>query len=334
MDTVSLLTVDPDNGVRYVRFGVILADSEGTKRGGRLGSEAQVLLRRYLPQFYAPEPSEETESPTQTSLLFRDRRDQSADIPLTQDLPKTVGCCLQAFLPAWAAITHNRFLLSVIRSGFTIHLNQPPPGGTLRSLPKAGTARFRANIATEIRALLDKQAIRRVQDHPLLCLSPVFVVTKRSGKFRMILNLKAINQFIQPMSFRMETLASILPLLGPGDFAVYIDLADAYHHVPIAASSQRLLGFAFAGRCYQYRALPFGLRPAPRLFTRLGSAVAVFLRQQGIRLFCYLDDWLILADSQERVRAHLAFTLQLVQGLGFLVNWENQLWIPPNFRPS
>ena len=38
-----------------------------------------------------------------------------------------VGCCLQAFLPAWAAITHDRFTLSVIGSGFTIHLNQPLP---------------------------------------------------------------------------------------------------------------------------------------------------------------------------------------------------------------
>ena len=128
-----------------------------------------------------------------------------------------MGCCLQAFLPTWAAITHDSFILSVIRSGFTIHLNQPLPGGTLRSLPKAGTARFRANIATEIRALLVMQAIRRVHDHPLLCRSPFFIVPKRSGKIQDILNLTAINQFIQPMSFRMETLASILPLLGPGD---------------------------------------------------------------------------------------------------------------------
>ena len=95
-----------------------------------------------------------------------------------------VGCCLQAFLPAWAAIAHDGFTLSMIGSGFTIHLNQPLPGGTLRSLPKAGTARFRANIATEIRALLVMQAIRRVHDHPLLCRSPFFVVPNRSGKFR------------------------------------------------------------------------------------------------------------------------------------------------------
>ena len=50
-------------------------------------------------------------------------------------------------------------------------------------------------------------------------------------------------EFIQPVHFRMETLASILPLLRPGDWTMSIDLSDAYHHVPIALPSRRLLGF-------------------------------------------------------------------------------------------
>ena len=36
----------------------------------------------------------------------------------------------------------------------------------------------------------------------------------------MILNLKDINQFIQPVHFRMETLAAILPMLKRVDWAV------------------------------------------------------------------------------------------------------------------
>ena len=85
MDTASALTVDPDMESVMSDSVLSLADSEGAERGGHWGSEAQALLRRYLPQFYAPEPSQETVPPTQASLLFRDRRDQAADIPLTQD---------------------------------------------------------------------------------------------------------------------------------------------------------------------------------------------------------------------------------------------------------
>ena len=85
MDTASVLTVDPEMESVMSDSVLSLADSEGAERGGLWGSEAQALLRRYLPQYYAPEPSQETVSPTQASLLFRDRRDQAADIPLTQD---------------------------------------------------------------------------------------------------------------------------------------------------------------------------------------------------------------------------------------------------------
>ena len=44
-----------------------------------------------------------------------------------------VGCRLQAFLPAWAAITDDKFVLSVIRNGFVIGLTESLPGGALRA---------------------------------------------------------------------------------------------------------------------------------------------------------------------------------------------------------
>ena len=39
-----------------------------------------------------------------------------------------VGGRLQAFLPAWATITDDAFVLSVIRGGFSIELADPLPG--------------------------------------------------------------------------------------------------------------------------------------------------------------------------------------------------------------
>ena len=166
--------------------------------------------------------------------------------------------------------------------------------------------------------------VERAVDHPRLCLSPVFLVPKRSGKFWLILNLKRINLHISPSHFRMETLKSILPLLRPGDWTVSIDLKDTYHHVPIAPASKDILGFVVTGNTYRFKALPFGLKPAPRLFTRLVACVAAFLRQQGLRVFCYLDNWLLAAES----------LLRTVQGLGFIVNWENACAAAGRPRPG
>ena len=130
----------------------------------------------------------------------------------------------------------------------------------------------------------------------------------------------------------METLKSILPLLWQGDWTVSIDLKDAYHHVLIAEGSRRLLGFSVNGQLYRFRALPFGLKPAPRLFTRLVGCVAAFLRERGLRIFCYLDDWLLAAESRELLLTQLNFLLRTVQSLGFLINWEKSE-LTPTRRP-
>ena len=76
-----------------------------------------------------------------------------------------------------------------------------------------------------------------------------------------------------------------------------LDLANAYHHVPVAPVSRRLCVFAVGGRFFRYRALLFNLRSAPRPLTRLVAVAAVFFRERGIRVYCYLDDWLVIAGS-------------------------------------
>ncbi|XP_041465190.1 uncharacterized protein LOC121415880 [Lytechinus variegatus] len=101
----------------------------------------------------------------------------------------------------------------------------------------------------------------------------------------MILNLKKLNRFIENKPFKMECLSKILPLLRPHDWAASIDLSDVYLHVPITRSSQHLLGFAIGGDTYQYQALPFGLRSAPRFFTRLVRVIAAELRRRGKNFF-------------------------------------------------
>ena len=140
----------------------------------------------------------------------------------------------------------------------------------------------------------------------------------------MILNLKRINLHISPSHFRMETLKSILPLLRPGDWTVSIDLKG---HLPSRPNRSRIKGHSRLcsnRNTYRFKALPFGLKPAPRLFTRLVACVAAFLRQQGLRVFCYLDNWLLAAES----------LLRTVQGLGFIVNWENACAAAGRPRPG
>lgn len=80
---------------------------------------------------------------------------------------------------------------------------------------------------------------------------------------------------------------------------VAIDLKDAYVHVSILPRQRPFMCFAFEGWGYQYKVLPFGLSLSPRVFMKVAEAALVPMREHGIHIRSYLDDWLILANLQE-----------------------------------
>ena len=116
--------------------------------------------------------------------------------------------------------------------------------------------------------------------------------------------------FISVQHFRMATLKVILPELCSRDWAVSIDMKDAYLHVPIHPQSRRFLGFRYHNKT-TYKVLPFGLKDSPWVFSRIVATVIGHLRRQGIRIFYYLDDWLLVAQSQAILKSHLQITLKL-----------------------
>ncbi len=113
-----------------------------------------------------------------------------------------------------------------------------------------------------------------------------------------------------------------------GDWFVTIDLKDAYIHIQVVQRHRRFLRFAFGGKAYQYKVLPFGLALAPRTFTKCMDAALAPLRLQGIRVLNYLDDWLILAHSRELVSRHRDIILGHIHSLGLRMNAKKSVLLP------
>ncbi len=129
-------------------------------------------------------------------------------------------------------------------------------------------------------------------------ISNQFVVPKKAtGKYRPILNLKALNQFIRYEHFKMECLDNVKYLICRNDWLVKLDLQDAYFVVPVTSQHRNFLRFIWDGVVYQYVCLPFGLSSTQRIFTKLVKPIIAHLLKLGIRLLIYLDDLLILGSS-------------------------------------
>ena len=67
---------------------------------------------------------------------------------------------------------------------------------------------------------------------------------------------------------------------------------------------------------------------APQVFMRVMAPVSTFLHRTGIRIRCYLDDWLIYAPSQSLVLQVMDTVLQVCVDLGVVVNWEKSNLVP------
>ena len=59
------------------------------------------------------------------------------------------------------------------------------------------------------------KVIKVVQHHPNEFISPIFLVKKKNGEYRMILNLKELNESIVYHHFKMDTFESALKLIRP-----------------------------------------------------------------------------------------------------------------------
>ncbi|CAM4657101.1 unnamed protein product [Leuciscus chuanchicus] len=242
----------------------------------------------------------------------------------------------RGFLPlafhikAWRELPGvSEWVLNTVERGYSLQFAHRPP-------------RFRARVETtvnsevahllraEIAKLLEKRAVETVP-HTLSesgFYSRYFLVPKKDGGLRHILDLRRLNKALMQRLFKMLTTSQILAQIHPRDWFISVDLKDAYFQIQIAPHHRPFLRFAFEGLSYQYTVLPFGLSLAPRTFTKCMDAALAPLRQRGMRILNYLDDWLILAQSESELIAHRALLLDHLRDLGLQINWTKSLLSP------
>ena len=67
------------------------------------------------------------------------------------------------------------------------------------------------------------------------------MTTKNDGGYRLILNLKNLDENIKHIHFKMHSLKEILKMVEKNCFMASLDIKDAYYSIPVDDSSQKYL---------------------------------------------------------------------------------------------
>ena len=122
---------------------------------------------------------------------------------------------------------------------------------------------------------------------------PGFCVAKKGGKWRGVIDYRALNEATVNDSYPLPRITDILVRQGGRHLFTVLDLKDAFHQVPLAESSRPTTGMSTPVGVMQWRVLPQGVKNGPAIFQRVVEWV---LREVADVADPYFDDIIIRTE--------------------------------------
>lgn len=237
---------------------------------------------------------------------------------------------LRKSLRQWKQINAPQFVLETIEFGYKLPLLTTPPPRIFRNNKSALDERLFVEDA--IHSLLVLNCIVELAESPGI-INPLSVSKQKSGKKRLILDLRHINRHLYKSKFKCEDLSVAKEVLRPGDFMFSFDLKSGYHHIDIFPEHRKFLAFSWSFadgsvRYFMFSVLPFGLSSAPYIFTKLLKPLVKKWRGEGKSIILFLDDGLGAAQPFNLAKiCSLQIHADLLK-FGLLPNEEKCVWEP------
>ena len=190
-----------------------------------------------------------------------------------------------------------------------------------------------------IRRKLDLGKVSVATERPA-CIHSLGAVKKSDGSLRPITDCKrpigvSINNYMDTTctKFSYVSIDDVSKSIKPGCYFYVLDIKSAYRSVNVSPYDRRFQGFEWnlngSEEVFLDHCLVFGLKCAPYIFTQLTEFIVRSMVRKGfLDVYGYLDDFLVVAETEIDCKRKMSALIDLLQGLGFVVAWRKV--VPPS----
>ena len=267
-----------------------------------------------------------------TSNVNNAQLDVSRSIATQSPVSAPIGRLLVNRINIWKTLPNSKFANDIISRGLTIpFINKQ---ASLRLMKDKGQVRQydnnkRRSLDKECDRLLELGVIETLPRDAYIYFNHVFFNVKPNGTIRLIFDMKELNKNIAKPRFKMLKSSTIFPYLLNNNFACKLDLKDAYWHIPLHSMAQKFLTFKLGNRKFKWTVMPFVLKTAPYIFTKIMFTVVKYIQKKyGIIVFNYLDDFIILAQDYWTCKEHTKIVIKVLSELGWKISLEKSVTDP------
>ena len=167
--------------------------------------------------------------------------------------------------------------------------------------------------------------------------SPVFVIKKQTGKWRLLHDLRKINDAMEDMGALQPGLPS--PTMIPRDWHLtVIDLKDCFFSIPLHIDDAPKFAFSIPSinmqaplQRYQWVGLPQGMKNSPTMCQWYVAKILSPVRNAmpTVLLYHYMDDLLVAAQHHEVMEKAVALVTDAVNSAGLCIAPEKVQKFPP-----
>ena len=130
-----------------------------------------------------------------------------------------------------------------------------------------------------------------------------FVVPKKEkGKWRLVVDYRQLKEATLPDAHPLPLIENMLENQSKHKIFFIVDLSKGFHQIPLHPESRAKTAMNLAGKRYQWRVMPMGIKNGPAIFQRVMDHVLHGLDCVDV----YIDDIIIgsSGDTEEELLAN------------------------------